>query len=140
MDIASWSSRDEAIVDESFSRGIINVTINYVASTAEAATSTDVDEMSLSAQAPHWSTWGSALLFHLGLINIFRHSMKLLMIYKIATTTRKESDVQYLGFFNRDIMNGRDCITALAVGILIGSSVVLEVLAGGLAVTPLPED
>ena len=58
-----------------------------------------------------------------------------------TTTTRtvNESEVQYLGFLDRDLINGQDFITALAVGIFIGSSVVLGFLAGVLYVTPLPE-
>ena len=42
-----------------------------------------------------------------------------------------------LGFLDREIVNGKDFLTALAVGMFIGLSIVLGFLAGVLAVTPI---
>ncbi|KAL3779036.1 hypothetical protein HJC23_011475 [Cyclotella cryptica] len=49
----------------------------------------------------------------------------------------KKSTLTCLGFLDRDIVNGRDFCTALAVGMFIGLSIVLGFLAGVLWVTPV---
>ena len=49
-----------------------------------------------------------------------------------------KSTLAYFGFLDRDIVNGKDFCTALAVGMFIGLSIVLGFLAGVLWVTPVP--
>ncbi|KAL7487999.1 hypothetical protein ACHAW6_013593 [Cyclotella cf. meneghiniana] len=49
----------------------------------------------------------------------------------------KKSTSAYFGYLDRDIVNGTDFCTALAVGMFIGSSIVLGFLAGVLWVTPV---
>eukprot|EP00970_Alexandrium_tamarense_P006699 scaffold1163_cov193-Alexandrium_tamarense.AAC.31 len=46
------------------------------------------------------------------------------------------SNIRYMGFLDREIVNGKDFLTALAVGMFIGLSIVLGFLAGVLYVTP----
>jgi hypothetical protein len=49
----------------------------------------------------------------------------------------KKSTLSYLEFLDREIVNGKDFFTALAVGMFIGLSIVMGFLAGVLWVTPV---
>ena len=56
-----------------------------------------------------------------------------------AANTEAMNMANYLGFLDKDIVNGSDFCTALAVRMFIGLSIVLGFLAGVLWVTPVME-